>query len=300
MRFKFSRRCQVTTLLAVLLLLLAAGLSACGSGSTETTAASASTTAAAGSTAVSTAATATTTPPATAEPVKLTVSAASSLKDAFTKIGAAFDAANSTETAFNFDASGTLQKQIEAGAEVDVFASAAMSQVTALLEKDLLDKDSVKVFASNEIVAAVPANSTLGISSIADLAKPEVEKIAYGDPATAPHGVYAEEVLNTLGIFAQVKPKAIYTKNASQTLTYVTSGEVDVGMMFSTDAIAGGDKVKVAATADPSQHSKIVYPAAVVSASKNKALAQAFVDFLMSSEGQAILASYGFIAPPAE
>ena len=281
--------------LAVLLVLLVVGLAACGSDSeTTTTAAPVTSTTATPSTTV--ASTSTTVGP----PQELTVSAAASLKGAFTDIGAAFDAANNAKTTFNFDASGTLQQQIEAGAPVDVFASAAMKQVTGLLEKSLLDEASVKVFASNEIVLAVPADSTLGITSLQDLTRPEVKKVAYGDPADAPHGKYAEEALTTLGIFDQVKPKVIYTKNATQTLEYVTSGEVDAGIMFSTDAIAGGDEIKVAATSDPSQHGEIVYPLGVVTASKNKTLAQAFVDFVMGPEGQAILLSYGFVAAPAE
>jgi molybdate transport system substrate-binding protein len=303
MHLKFARVPMAVVLLVALLALLAASVLACGSGSTTTTAATAATAATPTTAAVASAET--TAPPTTATPVTttagepqaLTVSAASSLKAAFTDIGAAFDAEYNAMTTFNFDASGTLQEQIEAGAPVDVFASAAMKQITALVDKSLVDEATVSVFASNEIVLAVPADSTLGITSIADLAKPEVTKVAYGDPADAPHGKYAEEVLTTLGVFDQVKPKVIYSKNATQTLEYVASGEVDAGMMFSTDAIAGGEDVKVAATADPSQHSEILYPLAVVTAGEHKTLAQAFVDFVMGAEGQAILASYGFIAP---
>lgn len=227
----------------------------------------------------------------------LTVSAASSLKAAFTAIGQAFDDSHHTNTSFNFDASGTLQKQIESGASVDVFAAAASKQPNELISGGFAEQSSYKVFASNGLVLAVPSNSTLGLTSFMDLTKSSVTKIAYGDPAVAPHGVYAEEVLNKLGIFTQVKPKVIYSKNASETLTWVKSGEVQAGIMFSTDAIAGGDDVKVVATASSSWHSEIVYPAVVVSASKNKVLAQAFIDFIMGPRGQQILRSHGFVAP---
>ena len=115
-------------------------------------------------------------------PRELTVSAASSLKAAFTEIGKAFDAANNSATTFNFDASGTLQKQIEGGAPVDVFASAAMKQMNALVDEGMVDKDSVEVFAGNGIVLVVPADSKLGITSFQDLTKPEIRKITYGDP----------------------------------------------------------------------------------------------------------------------
>ena len=186
------------------------------------------------------------------EPQELTVSAASSLKAAFTDIAAAFDEANNCRTSLNFDSSGSLQKQIEAGAPVDVFASASPKQVDNLLQRNLVDQASVATFARNEILLAVPADSGLAISSFEDLTKAEVKRIAYGDPASVPHGTYAEEMLTTLGILDQVKSKVVYTKNVSQTLTYIASGEVDAGIMFATDAVAGGDKVKVVATSEPS------------------------------------------------
>jgi molybdate transport system substrate-binding protein len=299
MHHRFIRSPLPVVLLVILLVLLAAGLAACSSGSADTTAAP--TTIAALSTTATAAPTTTTAAPTTttaAAPQELTVSAASSLKAAFTDIGAAFDAANNSKTSFNFDASGTLQKQIESGAPVDVFASAAMKQVTALKDAGLVDAVSIRVFASNEIVLVLPAASTLAITKFEDLTKADVEKVTYGDPAVAPHGVAAEEILHKLNIFDQVKPKVIYAANVTQALEYVTSGEVDAGIIFSTEAATAGDKVKIVATSDPSWHSKIAYPAAVVSASKNKTLAQAFVDFVAGPEGQAILQGYGFLAAP--
>lgn len=227
--------------------------------------------------------------------VELQVSGASSLKAAFTEIGAAFDKSHHSKITFNFDASGTLQKQIEAGAPVDVFASAALKQVNALRDENLVDAASIENFASNEICLVVPANSTLGITSFLDLTKSSVKKVGYGDPAVAPHGVAAEEILHSLGIFDQVKPKVVCAANVTQALQYVTSGEVDAGIIFTTEAYTAGDKIKIVATSDPSWHSKIVYPAAVVSASKHKALAQTFVDYIAGPVGQSILQKYGFL-----
>ena len=273
--------------LVILVILLAAGVAACGSSSTTTTAAA---TGGSGSTDTTTAAGAKT----------LTVSAASSLKAAMTEIGKAFDAASGSTTTFNFDASGTLQKQIEGGAPVDVFASAAMKQVTALKDAGLVDAASVKTFAGNEIVLVVPADSTLGLTSFQDLTKDTVKKIGYGDPKAAPHGVAAEEILTTLGILDQVKPKVVYAQNVSQALEYITSGEVDAGIIFSTEAKAGGDKVKVLAKADQAWYTKATDPIVLVSASKAKDLGQAFIDFVMGPEGQSILATYGFLPAPTD
>ncbi len=264
--------------LVILLILPAVGIAACGSSSTPRLTASAQHHSAGAKT--------------------LTVSAASSLKAAMTDIGKAFDGANGSTTTFNFDASGTLQKQIEGGAPVDVFASAAMKQVKALDEAGLVDTASIKTFAGNEIVLVVPADSTLGLTSFQDLTKDVVKKIGYGDPKAAPHGVAAEEILTSLGILDQVKPKVVYAQNVSQALEYITSGEVDAGIIFSTEAIAGGDKVKVVAKADQAWYTKATNPIALVSASKAKDLGQTFIDFVTGPEGQSILAKYGFLPPP--
>ena len=235
---------------------------------------------------------------AAAQPEEVTVSAASSLKAAFTEIGKAFDAANNSETTFNFDASGTLQKQIEGGAPVDVFASAATKQMNALIDQSLVDKDSVRVFAGNGIVLVVPSNSKLAISGFEDLARADVRRITYGDPKIAPHGVAAEEILRALGIYDQVKPKVIYANNAAQAQTYVSSGEVDAAIIFGSEAKAAADKVKVIATADPSLYTPIAYPIALVAASRAKTLGQAFIEYVMAPDGQAILLKYGFLPAP--
>lgn len=226
---------------------------------------------------------------------QLTVSAASSLKAVFTEIGAAFDKANNSKTSFNFDASGTLQKQIEAGASVDVFASAALKQMNTLTGESLVEKSSVKHFASNEIALVVPANSTLGLTSFLSLTSPSVKKVGYGDPAVAPHGVAAEEVMKTLGIYNAVKPKVVYAANVSQATQWVISGQVDAGIVFVTEAYSAGDKMKIIATAKPSWHSPIIYPIGVLTQSKHQTLAQKFVDFVAGPDGQAILQKYGFL-----
>ena len=297
------RRTLPVALAFALLAILAFALVACGSSALTTTSGAVTTSAPSTTAPVgvsTTASPSTTAAPTTSAVVQpLLVSAASSLKAAFNEIGKAFDQANNAKTTFNFDASGTLQKQIEGGAPVDVFASAAPTQVNNLLKESLVDQASVKVFASNEIVLVVPAGSKLGITSFQDLAKANVKKIATGDPAVAPHGKAAIEILTKLNLLTDVKPKLIYAANASQTLDYVTRGEVDAAILFATDAKAGGDKVQVVATSDPSWHSPIAYVMAVVSASKVKTLGQAFVDYVAGSDGQAILAKHGFLSPPA-
>jgi molybdate transport system substrate-binding protein len=284
-----------------LLAVMTFGLAACGSSNEETTTTVASQDATTqSSTDATVATTGSSTSPSTVQDDAhaLTVSAASSLKGAFTEIGEAFDAVNNCKTTFNFDASGTLQKQIEAGASVDVFASAAMKQVTALADAGVADASAVKVFAGNEIVLVVPAGSKLDLNSFEDLANADVKKISYGDPKVAPHGVAAEEILTKLNLLDQVKGKVIYASNVSQALTYVTSGEVDAGILFASEAKTAGDKIEIVATSDPGWHNKIAYPVVLVGSSKAKTLGQAFVDYLMGVDGQAVLAKYGFLLAP--
>ncbi len=229
----------------------------------------------------------------------LTVSAASSLKAAFIEIGKAFDAANGSTTTFNFDGSGVLQKQIEGGAPVDVFASAALKQVTALKDEGLVDAGSIQMFAGNGMVLVVPAGSELGITGFQDLTKDSVKRIAYGDPKIAANGVPAEQILTALGIMEKVRSKVVYAQNVAQATQYVSSGEVDAAILFASEAKAAGDKVKVVATADRSWYTKVAYPICLVSSGTAKDLGQAFVDYVMSPQGQAVLATYGFVPAPA-
>ncbi len=276
MKTRFAARRGLSLIFASLLVLVAVVLAACGADDNS---------------------------PNTGEPTEngasktLLVATAASLTEAFTEIGEAFDQASGTETTFTFDASGTLQKQIEAGSPVDVFVSASPIQVNNLLEQDLVDQVSVTTFASNEMVLAVPADSKLGITSFQDLTKDAVKRITTADPQTAPQGKHALEVLTTLGLLEAVQPKLIYSRSAPQTLTYVKQGEVDAGIMFTTDAINGGSAVKVVETSDPTWHSEIAYVTAVVSASKVKTLGQAFVDFTTGPEGRSILEKHGFVVP---
>lgn len=301
MHNRFGRRSASVLMLAVLLVVLAAALVACGSESTETT----DTSGAAGDTSAQTnavtageAGSSTTVGAHQGDPQELLVSAAAGLKNAFTEIGAEFDKANNTKTVFNFAAAGTLQRQIEGGASADVFASADPKQMNALLDADLVDAVSVKTFASNDIVLVVPANSTLGIAGFEDLAKADVKKVATGNPDVMPLGAATLKILPALHIEDSVKPKLIYAETVNQTLQYVSSGEVEAGLLWTSEALAGGDKVKTVATAAPDWYGgRPKFVIGTVSASKLKTLDQAFIDFVLGPQGQAILEKHGFLEP---
>jgi molybdate transport system substrate-binding protein len=226
----------------------------------------------------------------------LTVSAAVSLKEAFNEIAALYQTKTGKTVSFNFGASGALQRQIETGAPVDLFASAGERQMDELAAKDLIDKETRRDFARNSLVLIVPNASNSNIKSFTDLAKPEVQKIAVGNPKTVPAGQYTEQVFDRANLKSSVQSKLILAEDARQVLDYVVRGEVDAGIVYASDARSADGKVRVAATAPEDTHSPVLYPIAVVKDSRQKQAAQEFVDLILSAEGQNILQKYGFAA----
>lgn len=224
----------------------------------------------------------------------LTISAAASLRDAFGEIGELFKNRAGVAVNFNFGSSGALQKQIEAGAPVDVFASAGEKQMDELAAKNLLIADSRTDFARNTLVLVVPADSKVEINSFADLAKPEFRKIAAGNSKTVPAGQYCEQALARLNLTDNVSPRLIFAEDVRQVLDYVARGEVDAGLVYATDAQPAGSKVRVAATAPEDSHDPILYPIVVIKDSKNVESARQFTSFVSGPEGQAVLKKYGF------
>jgi molybdate transport system substrate-binding protein len=225
----------------------------------------------------------------------LTVSAAISLKDALDEIEVLYAAEHSGAAAvhFNLGGSGTLQRQIEQGAPVDVFISASPKEMDALEAKGLLDAGSRRNLVRNSVVLIVPAGSS-GISSFEDLTKSVAKIIAVGEPQTVPAGQYAKEILTHFSIYDQVKSKLVLAKDVRQVLTYVETGNADAGIVYATDAKVS-KKVTVVATAPTDSHSPVIYPAAVIKNSKDPDAAKAFLDFLAGSKAQAIFQKFGFI-----
>ncbi len=234
------------------------------------------------------------TPPARA--AEITVSAAASLTNAFTEVKDAFmrkHAGDSVVT--NFAASNPLLKQMEEGAPVDVFASADQKTMDDAAAKNLIVPSTRRNFALNGLVLIVPAGEKNRIASAADLNKKEVERIAIGNPASVPAGRYARQALTSANLWDGLQAKFIMGESVRQTLDYVSRGEVQAGIVYATDARQAGDKVIVAAVL--SGHDPVSYPIAVTKNAGTSRAAQAFVDFVLSKEGQEILAKYGFSRP---
>ncbi|MBD0313883.1 MAG: molybdate ABC transporter substrate-binding protein, partial [Microcoleus sp. T3-bin5] len=184
------------------------------------------------------------------------------------------------------------QQQIEQGAPVDVFISAAKKQVDALEQKGLLLPGSRTNLANNRLVLIV-AQDVVGITSFYNLTDSKIKKIAIGEPKSVPVGQYAQEMLSKLGLWQQVLPKLVLGNNVRQVLTFVESGNVDAGIVYATDAKAS-PKVAVGATAAANLHSPIVYPLAVIKRSRNPAAAKAFVEFLAGERAKIVFLKYGF------
>jgi molybdate transport system substrate-binding protein len=228
------------------------------------------------------------------QPITLNVSAASSLANVLKAIDTAYTQANPNVTiSLNTAASGTLQTQIENGAPADVFLSAATAQMDNLQKEKLLINSTRKNLLNNNLVMIVPNGSTLGLTSFNDLTLAKVTKIAVGDPKSVPAGTYAQAAFDELGITAQIQSKLILGANVTQVLTYVASGNVDVGFVYSTDALSS-NQVKIVAQAPADINALIVYPAAIIQTTKNQAAAQAYLDFLFSDQAKALFVQYGF------
>jgi molybdate transport system substrate-binding protein len=227
---------------------------------------------------------------------ELLVSAAASLKDVMEQIRPIYQQSKpNINIKYNFGASGALLQQIQQGAPVDVFISAGKKQMDALEQSGQLLAGTRAVLAKNRLVLVVPKNVT-GINSFYNLKNPNIKKIAIGEPRSVPAGQYAEQVLQKLGIYQQIKPKFVYANNVRQVLAAVESGNADAGLVYVTDAKIS-DKVKVVVAADEKYHSPIVYPLAVLKRSKNVNAAKDFVQFLLSDRAKDVLKKYGFILP---
>jgi len=238
--------------------------------------------------------------PTLARAQEITFSVAISMKEAVETLGRQFTQARpGVMLRYNFGSSGELQKQIEAGAPVDLFISAAQRQMDELEQKGLIDPASRRVLARNVLTVIKPAGSALDISKPADLLDPKVRRIVIGNPRTVPVGQYAEESLKALALWDRVQPKLVFAENVRQALDYVARGEVEAGFVYSTDIPVRAGQITEAFRPAEDTYRPVTYPVAVVKDSRQPALARAFIDLLMTREGQSALSRLGFQPPPS-
>jgi molybdate transport system substrate-binding protein len=220
----------------------------------------------------------------------VTVFAAASLTESFTRIGKDFEAANpGTTVKFNFAGSSALATQINQGAPADVFASAAPKNMQAVTDAGNAE-GTPTTFVKNQLVIAVPKGNPKGISGLKDLEKSDL-KVALCAPEV-PCGAAAEKAMAAANV--TIKPVTL-EQDVKAALSKVTLGEVDAALVYRTDAKA---EPTVDAVEFPESASAInEYPIVVVKNAPNKAGAQAFIAYVQSDKGKAVLTAAGFQAP---
>ena len=224
---------------------------------------------------------------------ELTVHAAASLTDALQELTPIYEKSSGDKLFFNFGASSALARQIQEGAPGDVFFSADEAKMDTLDKAGLIALGTRENVLGNTLVIVVPSDSALAIGSAADLAKPEVKKIAAGEPSTVPAGVYAKEYLTKLGLWDKLLPKITPTENVRAALAAVESGNVEASVVYKTDALIS-KKVKVACEMPAAEGPKIVYPLAALKESKSPAQARKLLSFLAGGEARTVFQKYGF------
>ena len=230
----------------------------------------------------------------TNQSTELTVAAASDLSNAFEEIGRRFEATHKVKVTFVFGSTGLLTRQIENGAPMDLFAAANVDYISQLEQKGLIVAGTKAIYARGRITLWTTADSPLKIEKVADLARPEVKRIAIANPDHAPYGLAAQQALQAAGIWDAVKPKLVFGDNIRQTLQYAETGNVDVSIV----ALSLSQQSKGRWTLIPDEmHQPIDQGLAVMKTTHNEAAAREFASFVTGPEGRAILGKYGFAFP---
>jgi molybdate transport system substrate-binding protein len=223
----------------------------------------------------------------------LTISAAASLKDALSEAETAYAKSHPQITfADNYGSSGTLAAQIDQGAPVDIFISAAIQPMDELQAKGLIADGTRAILLRNTLVLIAPLDSRL--RDFQGLTDHSVQLIALGDPASVPVGQYGRQTLLALHLMNQLSSKFVFGKDVRQVLTYVETGNADAGLVYSTDARIS-KKIRVVAVAPEWSHDAIIYPIGTIKGTHHEQDTRAFVKYLSSRPAQEIFIKYGFI-----
>lgn len=224
----------------------------------------------------------------------LTLAAAASLEKVFTEQLIPMFNEQYPDVAIegSYDSSGKLQTQIEEGAPVDVFFSAATKQMTALSEEGMIADDTMVELLENKIVMIVPAGNEERFSGFEEIVNADM--IAIGDPESVPAGQYAKEALTNLGLWDQVEGGLSLGTNVTEVLNWVAASSAEAGIVYATDAASIPDQVSVIAEAPEGSCQKVIYPVAMLAESQNPEASQAFLDFLQTEEAAKVFEAAGF------
>lgn len=235
--------------------------------------------------------------PLTASARDVTVFAASSLTDALSDVGHAYETSSGESVHFSFASSSTLARQITLGAPADIYVSADQRWMDYVQKHDRIQVDSRIDLLANQLVLIAPRASRVDhvdLQSGVDLSMLlDAGRLAVGNPMHVPAGIYARQALTSLHAWKAVKNHLARAANVRAALALVALGASPLGVVYRTDAIASG-KVKIVGTFPADSHKPVVYPAALtVHAGKNKA-ARNFLRFLQSPTASAIFKHHGF------
>ncbi len=228
----------------------------------------------------------------TPAPKPITVSAAVSLTDALTAVAAAY-ARTGGGVRFNFGASNVLARQIVNGAPVDLFVSADEAQMDVVAAAGLLTEGTRIDLLRNQLAVAVPSDRPRLFKSIRDLTDPAFRRIATGDPAAVPVGVYAQRYLEKEGLWALLQPRIIPAGSARAALAAVEAGAADAAIVYRTD-LRVSLRATVAWVVPVESGPRILYPAAIVRSTTADVEAQRFLDFLRGAAAARIFERFGF------
>jgi molybdate transport system substrate-binding protein len=231
-----------------------------------------------------------------AQPAPLLVSAATSLTDVLEEIGTAYSASGGGVVRFNLAGSNVLARQIVSGAPSDVFISADEAQMDLAQKAGVIAPGTRRDVASNQLVVAAPAARAPFVAARFGDAPPEIRRLAVGDPAAVPVGVYARQYLEARGLWKAYESRIVPAANVRAALVAVENGAADAAIVYATDmTIARGAAVAFAVPVN--QGPRIVYPAAVLSTSSNQAEAKRFLAFLGGSQAREIMRRHRFLPP---
>jgi molybdate transport system substrate-binding protein len=221
----------------------------------------------------------------------LRVAAASDLQAALPALAKPFRAAGGAQITPTVQSSGVLARQIEQGAPYDLFFAANESFVRDLAARGAIRPESVQIYARGSLVLAVHRDMADRVKSLADLARPEVKRIAVANPETAPYGKAGKQALERSGLWESLRPRIVEAESVRQALLHAQNGDAEAALVGR--AIADVPEV-VAFEIDPALHDPIVQALGIVSDSPRQREAAAFANFVMSPEGQGILKRFGF------
>ena len=229
----------------------------------------------------------------------LRIFAAASLASVMPAVADAFQKeSEKTKVEFNFAASSILAKQIEQGADADIYLSANLQWLQFLMEKNKLKKDSQVNFLGNELVLVTSKNSQRHLTGLEDLLSSDILRIALADWSHVPAGIYAKTALEKAGLWEKIKSKCIPALDVRAALAYVERGDVDYALVYRTDA-AISKKILISGSLPKEIQPNIQYSAATTHISTHP-LSAVFLAFLQSGAATRIFRESGFIIPESE